>query len=146
MREACRVLSHKVGEMTPRHVGQRGKRIFTLPCRQQYLAICVLTSHQCLLTIPPKLARYARAGNAEGIPTDKKPNRTCMTDISKRSGNPVIEPLHSVGISRKHVDDQFLVLSFPFSHFRVCIDNRPDVVNYVLPLSALFLKGNRSKG
>ena len=50
--------------------------------------------------------------------------------------------LHPVGFFREDVNDQFLVLRFPFSVFRVCINGRLNILLDVPLLFALIMQGN----
>lgn len=52
---------------------------------------------------------------------------------------------HAVDVSREYFDNQFPCPRFSIYHRRVRVDNRLDVVTYVLPLAALFLRG-KNKG
>src|SRR5579863_10528959 len=82
-RESLRAPQRKAGEMQLPHIGRSGAQISSLLC--QYLARRVRTSHRGSPAILLKLVGYARADNAEGIPTDKRSNGTCVTDMNRHS-------------------------------------------------------------
>src|SRR5260221_5867815 len=53
-----------------------------------------------------------------------------------------ISGLHPVGVFRKHVDDEILVLGRPPSHLYIRTNNELDVVKDVLLLSFFVMEGN----
>ena len=72
-------------------------------------------------------------------------NNTDTNKYRKISSSNLHMASHSVDVSREYFDDQFPCPRFSIYHRRVRIDNRLEVVAYVLPLSALFSRG-KNKG
>ena len=56
----------------------------------------------------------------------------------------VTNALHPVSFLRGRLDDQFLVRSFPFFHLWVGIDDGCDIIDDVLVVSSLVVKGDRT--
>ena len=50
--------------------------------------------------------------------------------------------LHALGFSSQCIDDQFFVFLSPLSYVSVRINEVVDIVDYILPLATLIVKGH----
>ena len=77
---------------------------------------------------------------------DRQPSETykikLASPLKPQKRDEVWEDSHAICSVRQSIDDKLLVLFFPFPHAPVRIDNRLDVLDYVLLLPALLVKRN----
>jgi hypothetical protein len=79
-------------------------------------------------------------GNSAGeFPVGRKPIGTCS---SVSDGNVIREIGHShpIGSVRERFDDQLLILGSPFAHHSIRVDDRPDILDGVLPFPSLVVQ------
>jgi len=82
------------------------------------------------------------AGNSVvEFPVGRTPIGTC-DNISEDHVPLAIGHSHPIGSVREHLNDQILILVSPFAHPRVRVDDRVDILDDVLHLSSLVVKGH----
>ena len=69
----------------------------------------------------------------------RKPIGTC-DNISEEDVTIPIGHSHPIGLLGERLDDQLLILVSPFSHPRVRVDDRGDILNDVLLLPSFVVK------